>query len=66
MPPGPSHSSDGVEDGRRRFLEDGETIPSKHSSNPNRFSVVSSKDVKPDPGGLTAQLQNPMAWVNLG
>ena len=65
--PSSSHSSDsGVGETRRRSLEDGETIPSSHSTNPNGFSVLSTEDVKPDPGGLTAQLQNPMAWVNLG
>ena len=58
--PSSSHSSDsGVGETRRRSLENGETIPSSQLTNPNGFSVVSTEDVKPDPGGLSNSAQFP-------
>ena len=67
MSPGPSQSSNsGIEKARRCSLEDGETIPSSHSTNPNGFSVLSTEDVKPDPGGLSSSAQQLSTTNGLG
>ena len=67
MPPGSSESSDsGVGETRRRLLEDGETIPSNHSTIPKEDSAVVTGDVKPYPSGLSNFAQRLPTTNSLG